>query len=174
MVQGNWPAFEARDDWFKQTPVSHWHGWNNLYSQCLGHSSSWRWRFSNKPNPVIIGFLWQPWKCATKVSCFGEHNWQMAVAADLWIHHHIWAKVMLPSGSSQTVAEHGKNTKVGPFLWDGLPRCPSGKESACQWRRHKRRRFDPWTGKWRRKWQPTPVSLSGSFHEQRSLVDYSS
>ena len=32
--------------------------------------------------------------------------------------------------------------------------------------------FDPWVGKipWRRKWQPTPVSLSGEFHGQRSLV----
>ena len=33
----------------------------------------------------------------------------------------------------------------------------------CQCRRHKRRGFDPWVGKilWRRKWQPTPVSLPG-------------
>ena len=36
----------------------------------------------------------------------------------------------------------------------------SGKESACQCRRH---RFNPWVGKipWRRKWQPTPVFLPG-------------
>ena len=26
---------------------------------------------------------------------------------------------------------------------------------------------------WRRKWQPTPVSLPGKFHGQRSLVGYS-
>ena len=34
---------------------------------------------------------------------------------------------------------------------------------------------DPWVGKipWRRKWQPTPVSLPGEYHGQRSLVDYS-
>ena len=32
--------------------------------------------------------------------------------------------------------------------------------------------FDPWVGKipWRRKWQPTPVSLPGKSHGQRSLV----
>ena len=32
--------------------------------------------------------------------------------------------------------------------------------------------FNPWVGKipWRRKWQPTPVSLSGKSHGQRSLV----
>jgi len=35
-------------------------------------------------------------------------------------------------------------------------------------------RFDPWVGKipWRRKWQPTPVFLSGKFHGQRNLADY--
>ena len=35
--------------------------------------------------------------------------------------------------------------------------------------------FDPWVGKipWGRKWQPTPVFLSGEFHGQRSLVSYS-
>ena len=54
----------------------------------------------------------------------------------------------------------------------GLPWWLSGKESACQLRRHG---FDPWVGKipWRRKWQPTPVFLSGKSHGQRSLVGYS-
>ena len=47
-----------------------------------------------------------------------------------------------------------------------------GKEPTCQYRRQ---RFDPWVGKvpWRRAWQPTPVSLSGESHGQRSLVGYS-
>ena len=51
----------------------------------------------------------------------------------------------------------------------GLPWWLSGKESACQWKRH---RFDPWVGKipWRRKWQPIPVFLPGESHRQRSLV----
>ena len=57
----------------------------------------------------------------------------------------------------------------------GFPGGTRGKESACQCRRHKRRRFDPWVGKipWRRVWQPTPVFLSGESHEQRSLAGYS-
>ena len=49
-------------------------------------------------------------------------------------------------------------------LWrGGSPGGASGKEPACQCRRHKRSRFDPWVGKipWRRKWQPTPVFLPG-------------
>ena len=54
----------------------------------------------------------------------------------------------------------------------GLPRCLSGKESACQRRRC---RFHPWVGKipWRRKWQPSPVFLPGESHGQRSLGGYS-
>ena len=54
----------------------------------------------------------------------------------------------------------------------GLPKWLSGKESACQCRRHKKCRFNPWIGKipWNRKWQPTLVFLPGEFHDQRSLV----
>ena len=34
--------------------------------------------------------------------------------------------------------------------------------------------FDPWVRKilWRRKWQPTPVSLPGESHGQRNLAGY--
>ena len=57
-------------------------------------------------------------------------------------------------------------------LMCGLPRWPSGKESACQCRRFRRCGFSPWVWKipWRRKWQPTPIFLPGKFHEQRSLT----
>ena len=50
----------------------------------------------------------------------------------------------------------------------------SGKESACQCKKHRRGRFDPWVGKipWRRKWQSTPVFLFGKSHEPRSLTGY--
>ena len=56
----------------------------------------------------------------------------------------------------------------------GFPWWLSGKESACQCRRHKRR-FDPWIGTipWRRKWQPTPVFLPGKSHGRGSPVGYS-
>ena len=57
----------------------------------------------------------------------------------------------------------------------GLPWRLSDKESACQCRRCKRRRFDPWVGKipWSRKWQVGPVFLPGEAHGHRSLVGYS-
>ena len=44
-----------------------------------------------------------------------------------------------------------------------LPGGASGKEPACQCRRRKRCRFDPWVRKipWRRAWQPTPMFILG-------------
>ena len=57
----------------------------------------------------------------------------------------------------------------------GFPSGTSGKEPACQSRRHKRVRFEAWVGKMpqRRSWQPTPVFLPGKSHGHRSLVGYS-
>ena len=51
----------------------------------------------------------------------------------------------------------------------------TGKEPACEGRRCKRCRFDPWVGKipWRKAWQPTPVFMPGESHGQRSLAGYS-
>ena len=51
----------------------------------------------------------------------------------------------------------------------------SGKQHACQCRRHRRRRFNPWVRKmpWRRKCQPSSVFLPGKSHRQRSLAGYS-
>ena len=56
-----------------------------------------------------------------------------------------------------------------------FPGGSDGKESACQCRRCRRCGFDPWVGKipWRRKWQPSPVSLPEKSHGQRSLAGYS-
>ena len=51
----------------------------------------------------------------------------------------------------------------------------SGKEPACQCRRHKRHESDPWvrTIPRRREWLPTPVFLPGKSHGQSSLAVYS-
>ena len=64
------------------------------------------------------------------------------------------------------------------FLWISrtvwLLRWLSGKESACQCRRHRRDRFNPWVGKipLRGKWQPTVVLWPEKFYGQRSLAGY--
>ena len=56
-----------------------------------------------------------------------------------------------------------------------LPGWLSGKESICQCGRCRKHEFNSWVRKilWRRKWQPTPVFLSGKSHGERSLVGYS-
>ena len=57
----------------------------------------------------------------------------------------------------------------------GFPGGASGKEPACQYRRHKRHGFDPWVRKmpWKTASKPTPVFLPGESHGQRSLEGYS-
>ena len=57
-------------------------------------------------------------------------------------------------------------------VFQGFSDGASGKQPACQCRRHKRRGLDPWVGTtpWRKAWQPTPVFLP---HGQRSLAGYS-
>ena len=65
---------------------------------------------------------------------------------------------------------------INPIPLDmGFPGGANGKEPACQCRRRKRSRFDPWVGKipWRRAWQPTPVISAGESQAQKSLVGYS-
>ena len=56
----------------------------------------------------------------------------------------------------------------------GFPGGASGKEPTCQYRRCKRRGFEPWVGKipWSRAGQPTPVFVPGEAHGQRNLVGY--
>ena len=57
----------------------------------------------------------------------------------------------------------------------GSPSGTGGQEPTCQCRKHERERIGPWVKKipWRRAWQPSPVSLPGEFHGQRSLAGYS-
>ena len=60
-------------------------------------------------------------------------------------------------------------------MYMGFPGGTSGKEFTCQFRRHKRYRFNPWVGKvhWKRAWQPAPVFLPGEFHGQKNLAVHS-
>ena len=60
-------------------------------------------------------------------------------------------------------------------LSHGLPWWLSRGRICLQCRGHRICGFDPWVREipWRRKWQLTPVFLSGKFHGQRSMVSYS-
>ena len=85
----------------------------------------------------------------------------------------IVAEAWLIDGSSQKVAPHFLYRRVLVMECPrSLPSGASGKEPACQCRRCKRRRFDPWVRKipWRKAWQSTPVFLLGKSRGQRSLA----
>ena len=77
--------------------------------------------------------------------------------------------------SDTNFAEVLPNGEVSLFslTFTGLPRRCTGQES-CQCKRRKRSRFDSWVRKipWRRVQHPTPVSLPGESHGQRSLGSY--
>ena len=64
-----------------------------------------------------------------------------------------------------------KDNLTGFERLNGIPQRLRGEESICQCRSHKRPEFNPWVEKipWRKEWQPTPVSLPGESHAQRSL-----
>ena len=92
------------------------------------------------------------------------------------------AEGMVSTKKGRLLAEYVRTLVAftGSRLWDGdqsagdllgnvpvsFPHGASGKEPACQFRRPKKYRFDPWVGKisWRRAWQPTPVFLLGESH----------
>ena len=86
-----------------------------------------------------------------------------------------WGLVVKATGGRKDWRERAKLVFHFPCFCQVCSRWHSGKEFACEYRRHKRCGFDPWVGKIprRRKWQSTPVLLLGKFHGQRSLAGHS-
>ena len=80
-------------------------------------------------------------------------------------HHHRDLVIQMHSEARSTAVNQG------------LPRWLSGKESACQCKKLKRCRLDPWVGKipWRRKWHLNSGFLPGKSYEQglQGLQGYS-
>ena len=83
----------------------------------------------------------------------------------MYLKHWLWP--IWPTAIHTYIHTH-THTHIHIYIC-GLPRWFRGKESNCQCRRYQ---LDPWAGKvpWRRKCQPTPVSLPGKSHGQRSLA----
>ena len=56
------------------------------------------------------------------------------------------------------------------MYWN-FPGGTGGKEPACQCRRHRRLRLDPWVGKirWWRAWQPSPMSCLENSMDKKAL-----
>ena len=92
-----------------------------------------------------------------------------------WVAISCFREIFLTLGSNPLLLHLLYQQEDSPHNLLGFPGGSSGKVPACQCRRCKRLRFDPWVRKfpWIRKWQPTPVFLPGKSHRQRSLVGYS-
>ena len=106
--------------------------------------------------------------------CTNNKRWRGCGEKGILLHW--WWECKLVQALWRTVWSFLKKLKI-ELPYDTARHFPggaSGKEHACQCRRHKRWEFDPWMGKipWRRKWQLTPVFLPGESHEQRSLAGY--
>ena len=119
-------------------------------------SSQRRWRGSTEL-PCPQGSLEDPLQAGSCATCRVHHSCFLSLRSTVlpWLIAHVW----------ETVTSYISN-----------PRWLIGKEPACQYRRHKRRGFNPCVRKipWRRAQQSTPVFLSGESHGQRILASYSS
>ena len=75
----------------------------------------------------------------------------------------------LQSMGLQRVGHDWSNSAAACLFSYGLP---GSDGKVCL--QYGRSGFDPWVGKipWRRKWQPTPVFLTGKSHGQRRLAGY--
>ena len=136
-------------------------GSSGVYVQPLkaeAHSPRWA---RPPPGPTALKLC----ECPPMQWCPSRHprKWPLSLQ--------ISGKQQLPDILSDTTLIYGLFSHTATLIV-GLSRWPRGKKPDCQCRR---RRFNPWLGKisWRRKQQPTPVSLPGKSYGQRSLVVYS-
>ena len=117
--------------------------------------------------------------CDCYWECTGTHTHTIIAPKSFVSHLHISCEGFAPweiaKFWTKPDAEENFNSLTEELPPNGHPRWRSGKESACQSRRHKRHRFDTWGRKipWRRKWQPIPIFFPGKLHGQRRLVGYS-
>ena len=96
---------------------------------------------------------------------------------DPWVRKIPWSRTWQFTPVFLSGESHGQRSPEGYSPWGHkelfqMVKHLNGKTSHLQCGRP---RFNPWVRKipWRRKWQPTPVLLSGKFHGWRSLVGYS-
>ena len=104
------------------------------------------------------------------------HNWVTSLSLFTFMH---WRRKWQPTPVFLPGESQGRGSLVGCHLWGRTVSDTTEatqQQQACQCKRHRRRKLDPWVVKipWSRKWQPTPVFLSGQFHGERSLAGYMS
>ena len=114
-------------------------------------------------NESVICIRWPKyWSFSYGISPSNEYSGLISFRTE-------WFDLLAVQGTLKSLHQHHNSKASSDISLGGFPGDSRSKESACQCRRH---RFDPWVRKipWRRKWQSTPVFLSGKSHAQRSLV----
>ena len=100
---------------------------------------------------------------------------QIVLQLTLRVHFKLWFSLdMCPGWDCSFILQcYFQFFKEHPYCFLGFPGGASGKEPACQCRRHKKHGFNPWVRKvpWRR--ATTPVFLPAESHGQRRLGGYS-
>ena len=83
-------------------------------------------------------------------------------------HDVLWRECLALGNDLINMTDCYSDSLIQHLLHSGFPDGASGKESACQWKRYKRHRLNPWAEQipWRRKWPPTPAFLPGKPHRQ--------
>ena len=151
-----------------------------LSERLKGGREDWRWEEKGMTEGEMVG--WHHWLNGHECELTpGVNNGQGSLACcspwghkESWTQLSDWTELNWTEGSSMSfhsLIAHFFLTLI--FHW--APRWHSGKEFTYQFKRHRRRGFNPWARKipWRGKWQPTPVFSSEKFHGQKSLVGYS-
>lgn len=73
------------------------------------------------PDPILPPpwrLMWWPWGYTSQISECSEHNWLKASATTLWNLSLCLCHGSSSLGCSQSMTEHGRYTKTGPFLGD--------------------------------------------------------
>ena len=153
------------------------------------HWKDWCWNWNSSTLATWweeLTHLKRPW-CWERLKAGGEgddRGWDGWMASLtqwtwVWVNSGSWwwtgRPGMLQSMGLQRVG-HDWATELTELkcYWWRFPGGASGKGSAWQCRRHRKRGLNPWVRKipWRRKWPPTPVFLPEESHGQRSLTGY--
>ena len=93
--------------------------------------------------------------------------WMLSFKPAFWLSCFTLIKRLFSSSLFSAIRVVSWTYLVLITLCYGLPKRRSGKESACQGRRHKKRGFDPWVR------NPLQYSCLGKSHGERRLAGYS-
>ena len=142
-----------------------------LYNKILNISHFYWLLYWKKNTKYNITYMWES-KILHKWTCLQNRNRLTDTFRQTW-HKPGWRK-FIAKKSIWFWLGMGLPNFCKPCTNFWLPRWLSGKEPACQRRRHERCSFHPWVGKIpsKRAWHLTPVFLSGESHGQRNLAGY--